>query len=123
MNNYTIYCTEQQAKRAIELGAPLIKIDTSDKMLIYGDNKCFPIIADYPYAIPTTDQMINWLEEQGFWYINISYYVTGDYWCYHGVTNGGHDSIGYNMTSYNSRKEATIAAIDAALDYLEKNFK
>lgn len=118
MNNYIILCTEEQTRKAYELGAPLNFDYHAD------DFQNAIKIANKLYAeVPTAEEMLGWLEDQLFMYINISYYVTGDYWCYHGVTNGGHDSICYNMTSYNSRKEATIAAIDAALDYLINNKK
>lgn len=64
MNRYTIYCTEEQAKKALELGAPIetIRLQT-------GENP--PIDSIYisqqfeHYYIPTAEQMLGWLEEQG----------------------------------------------------------
>lgn len=96
MNDYTIYCTEEQTKKALELGAP-IKIE------------CFSTATeDYWHeVIPTTEQMINWLEEQGF-YIRLN-------------TNGCNVEIDFTCILELigiSRKEATLAAIDAALEYL-----
>lgn len=122
MEEYTIYCTEEQIVKALELGAPIIVTSNHSDVA----NKEYYEVYHYEsrtttaIVLPTAEQMIGWLEEHGFWYINTTYYVVGDYWCYHGVTNGGHDSIGRNISHYNSRKEATLAAIDAALDYLIK---
>lgn len=112
MEKYTIYCNEEQTKKALELGAPI------ETTLVRGDYNNLHSELD----IPTAEQMIGWLEEHWFEYINISYYITGDYWCYYGETKGGHDSIGGKVSRnhYSSRKEATLAAIDVALDYLSK---
>lgn len=114
MEKYTIYCNEEQTKKALELGAPIEEF--------CGLRPTTPIDGIL-YDIPTAEQMIGWLEEHWFEYVNISYYVTGDYWCYYGETKGGHDSIGGKVSRnhYSSRKEATLAAIDAALDYLSNN--
>lgn len=112
MKKYSIPCTEEQAKKALELGAPIIKIDTRDKRLIYGSSMCYPVIADYHYAIPTAEQMVCWLEEQGF-YFRLD-------------TSGCSVEIDFNciIEKINiPRKEATLTAIDAALDYLSNNKK
>ena len=91
MEKYSIFCTQEQTKKALELGAPI----THNGL----DNT--------PLKIPTAEEMIGWLEEQGF-FIRIS-------------SNGcmvlkGFEAI-LNLSS-KPRKEATIAAIDAALEYL-----
>lgn len=119
MNKYTIYCTEEQTKKALELGAPIVKIDTRDKMLIYGGNKCYPIIADYPYAIPTTEQMVSWLEEQGlrFTIQSKNEDVTFGF-C---LRDSKRTEVIDVKGGYNSRKGTMIAVIDAALKYLSDN--
>lgn len=115
MNRFTIYCTEEQTKRAYKLGAPLEigfgkgticcqKLDTEG----YTQRK-----------IPTTEQMIGWLEEQ-IDEIEVIH-ICDDYgngWCYT-IFDKGWCNVGFNR-NFNSRKEAILAAIDAALDYLEK---
>lgn len=114
MEQFRILCTPKQTKKALELGAPIIKVDTTDKRMIYYGRLCYPRTeADYPYAIPTAEEMIGWIEEQG---ISIEiclrqeskeyeYYIFGVKPC---------------EAFFSSRKEATIAAINAALEYLSK---
>lgn len=66
MEKFEIRCTPQQTQKALQLGAPIIKVDTRDKRLIYGSNMCYPRTeADYPYAIPTAEQMIGFLRSKG----------------------------------------------------------
>lgn len=101
MQDYTIHCTESQTKKALKLGAPL-------------EYKLIGIVKP-----PTAEQMIGWLEtkidnidpvkrEDGTW--RYLFYPT----------KSSHTIYGGN---FSSRKEATLAAIDAALDYLIKNKK
>lgn len=132
MDKYSIYCTPEQTKKALDLGAPIVKVDTKDKRLRYYDNLFYPIIADYPFAIPTSEQMINWLEEQGI-HFEVSYmqyfHVEGGRDIFDKLTYEYHISIIGKIrqlskeSDFSSRKEATLAAIDAALDYLNKNKK
>lgn len=119
MNKYTIYCTEEQTKKAFELGAPIEK-DASSLDLLY----CVKLeeresLTGFNYWLipPTAEQMIGWLEEQDcIKFITIS--NTGDYWYYDIRTTSNADCL-VNLYC-KSRKEATLAAIDAALDYLAK---
>lgn len=111
MERYSIYCTEEHTKKAFALGAPI-------------DFKCHKVLyldGGYSYEIeendgepvleaPTAEQMIGWLENNGF-YFSIN-------------TIGGSVEIDFDCIYENhsiSRKGATLAAIDAALDYLIKN--
>ena len=55
MEKYTIYCTEAQTKKALELGAP---IQTIKK----------PQYSVGLIAKVTAEQMIGWLEEQGIYF-------------------------------------------------------
>lgn len=113
MEEYTIYCTESQAKKALELGAPIEEIGYNCQQ-------------GYIYEKVTAEQMIGWLEEQG-----ISVKAMCFSWCnenkptwqvhaYQSTTNFW-DEIAFGHSK--SSKEATLAAIDAALDYLIKNKK
>lgn len=120
MNRYEIRCTPEQAKKALELGAP-IKIE------------CFSTATEdhWHEVIPTAEQMISWLEEQGL-FIEINTHrpdrICAD-WSKTIYTFSVVDKFmvihkhgGYTRTvHYPSRKEATIVAIDAALEYLTQN--
>lgn len=122
MNRYTIYCTEEQTKKALELGAP-IKINyhppfngenfmwlspPADAIAWNNSTNCL---------IPTAEEMIGWLEEQKI-FVDIAP-------CFDISCSWRIESKSYNKYEYTSdikvcktRKEATLAAIDAALDYL-----
>lgn len=107
MDEYTIYCTESQTKKALELGAP-IKIE------------CFSTATEdhWHEVIPTAEQMIGWLEEQGVT-INIEHSNVEDTMRFKIRKSKDFDYvIAYNY-HYPSRREATLAAIDAAIEYLE----
>lgn len=103
MNRYTIYCTEEQTKKALELGAPI--------------EKRYNRFTDFTECIldkPTAEQMIMWLEEQEP-ISDIDVYKYNNFWYYEVWCN--EDSPLKGRTNQ-GRKEATLAAIDAALEYL-----
>lgn len=107
MIRYIIYCTESQTLKALELGAPV-------KYTVTGRGRLGDIIYTgvNKYSNPTAEQMLGWLEKQGF-YFRLN-------------TNGCSVEIDYNCILElvnTSRKEATLAAIDAALEYLSNNKK
>lgn len=114
MKSKEIYCTEEQTRRALDLGAPI--------NATFADipNKC-----EYDgcyIEIPTAVQMLGWLEEQkDIPNINIISSVYNRDWKYEINLNmpEGYDYLLWK-DGYTSRKEATIAAIDAALEYLVK---
>ena len=100
MEKYTIYCTQEQTLKAIELGAPIEGI-----------------------FIPTAEQMIGWLEEHEE-IDEIAPMEKGGDWVYVVYMTGYRSDIeSPKDTLYPARPEATLAAIDAALDYLVKNKK
>lgn len=106
MNKYTIYCTEEQTKKALELGAPIETCGYYYKQQ-FG---CNTISDTDLHIVPTAQQMIGWLEEQGF-YFRLD-------------TSGCSVEIDFNciIEKINiPRKEATLAAINAALSYLVLN--
>ena len=109
MNQYTIYCTPEQTMKALELGAPITATLNTFEPNLYEYLGAF-------FRIPTAERMIGWLEEQGFYF-----YIFKDY-CWNGEVQYGNNWY-YSIDDVNSRKEATLAAIDAALDYLIKNKK
>ena len=113
MNKYTIHCTEEQTKKALELGAPLIKYNCYIHRFV---NPCG--VGKESYIIPTAEQMIGWLEEQeNIKEVIIYCDVTGLNWSFEGYKDNGNYAF-VSSNSYTSRKEATLAAIDATLKYL-----
>lgn len=107
MNEYTIYCTPRQTTKANKLGAPVI---------LWEDFPSITTATGYyledttMFALPTAEQMINWLEEQGFGFELTNVYSSVDY----------KDKGCIGMYG-GIRKETTIMAIDAALEYLSNN--
>lgn len=101
MERYTIYCTEEQTKKALELGAPIEKI-------------CYALNEHWQDKTPTAEQMIGWLEEQG---ITVEMVKCETHWFARTYSD---ENTNFNKGRFFSRKEATLAAIDAALDYLSK---
>lgn len=112
MEKYTIYCTLEQMKNALELNAPILRryIDNGQKCFYIDLESEFP-----PYIIPTAEQMIGWLEEKG-----INVVVEREYEHYIWKLWDGRCNI-LDMSElvwYDTRDEATLTAIDAALKYL-----
>lgn len=106
MDKYTIYCTAEQTKKAFKLGAP---INVSSLVTgQYGE----PHAEYITYLNPTAEQMIGWLEEHGFVIEIILSDEEEHPWTF--AMNKVKD-----VCVYDTRKEATLAAIDAALEYLK----
>ena len=110
MNKYTIYCTPGQINRAYELGAPIEKPYNS--LFKFWKNK-----------IPTTEQMCGWLREKYNIHVyalqcqDLTYIPQGNI-CNNGVTTQLFD---WDYEEYfDSYQQAMHIAIDAALNYLEK---
>ena len=101
MDKYTIYCTEEQIKKALDLGAPI-----DNRWIEKGLN-------------PTAEQMTGWLDEQGLLIVidkNDNYYTWEVYRNIYLIDMSKTKSIV-------SRKEAILSAIDVALEYLSNNKK
>lgn len=118
MSDYSLYCTEEQTKKALELGAPIQYASIKDIGL-----ERYVYVGDKWYTFPTTEQMIGWLEDGKIKKIRIDSlsYEDHEEWFY-SIFDMENNNISFNR-NYNSRKEATLAAIDAALDYLTNNKK
>lgn len=112
MNNYTIYCSSEQTKKAFELGAPIEYAKVIDT--INGNSIRMPEETGEFYLIPNAEQMIGWLEGQdgieGITVCNTGMWIWGKN---HTLIDGCPD--------YSSRQESSLAAIDAALEYLSNN--
>lgn len=122
ISDYSIYCTPEQTKKALKLSAPI--------EIKYGSINHKPSIEDLQYLIqydnmwykiPTAEQMIGWLEEQG---IQISFNINclneWDCTVYNTLMRSG---LLFQSIWETTRKEATLTAIDVALDYLTNNKK
>lgn len=142
MEEFTILCTKEQTKKALALGAK-IKTAMSKYNATIANKNCeqgkesfdeyqkkgiiflsngFSAMA---YITPTAEQMRGWLEEQYHIHIEPEYSLTSknyDFCILDENKSMGEDRTMFNdkfgLPSYASRKEATLAAIDAALDYL-----
>lgn len=113
MDRFTIFCTEEQAKKALDLGAPILS-DTQE--IKFAGINGLPFDVDR-VVIPTAEQMIGWLELNAR-ISDIDIYKSGStYWAFFVTKFCG---IIESKKEYFSRKEATLAAIDEALDYLVK---
>lgn len=119
MNEYTIYCTKMQAMKAFELGADLTPCRDAKKNFIITSSR-FNSRWDEKYLIPTVEQMLGWLEEQeGIDHIVIDRdQVTKHRWEFYIFEDEKGENSDLYGSCYSSRKEATLAAIDTALEYL-----
>lgn len=116
MQDCTIYCTPEQTKKALELGAPIDYVDRFNEnlpceLIEFTDSNGKKMSAEF--VIPTAEQMLNWLRSERFYfrfddYIK-HYLVIAKRSSFELITKGNLDN-----------EEAVLAAIDAALDYLEK---
>lgn len=123
MDKLTIPCTKEQTLKALELGAPIdleseYYQPTEHDVKLDSPIPCKAFATGYHYAkCPTAEQMINWLEEQE----NIkSVEVTESFGWNYRVKKKHDDVENWIKGVCKSRREATIAAIDAALEYLIK---
>lgn len=124
MEKYTIFCTKEQARKALELGAP-VQFKTSchydlqnGKFIPYPDLDID--INGEPILIPpTAEQMCGWLREQGEDILIRDYSDGTDiYW-----QVAHRPAMNYNCGYSPSYKVAALAAIDAALEHLSRNKK
>lgn len=121
MNNYTIYCTESQVKKALELGAPIHSPQVALGFFEEWELEILHtiIIDDEYYDIPTAEQMIGWLEKQGIIIDTISEEENENEILYlASLYKKGYQSLNKELILYPTRKEATLAGINKALDYL-----
>ena len=108
MNRHIIPCSEEQIRKAVGLGAPIREVMHYEFKIEYQE--------------VTAEQMIGWLEDQEEIHeveITTAYDEYGKGWCYC-IFNKERCNVNFNR-DYPSRIDATLAAIDAALEYLENN--
>lgn len=137
MNKYIINCSEEQTKRALELGAPIINYPLVSSP--YGIPKFEK--NGMAYIIPTAEEMIGWLEEQAdILDITVEPYEDDGYpsLCGYGfyIRNKNKEYILGTFTEKGdmvyicpidgtychygklTKREAILVAIDAALEYI-----
>lgn len=113
ISDYSIYCTEEQTRKALELGAPLNSCYHNDDF-----QNTIKIGSLHYVEIPTAEQMIGWLEEQeGIRSIE----VTESFGWHYRIKKKHDDVENWIQGNCKTRKESTLAAIDAALGYLIGN--
>lgn len=128
MNQYTIYCTQEQTKKALELGAPIHRIPIGgrdgSKPSYFTKQPDEEGWAECPaYYIPTAEQMIGFLRENRL-FIEVMMNDTDAHKHFDGlVFINTTDEVLIGHEPKETYKEATLAAIDAALDYLMENKK
>lgn len=115
MKRYTIYCNEEQTRKALELGAPIEYAKVIDT--IKGNSIRIPEESGEFYLIPTAEQMIGWLGIEKGLYVE-PYFNGESAFSFTPIISTMEDGEVITCESKESFEEATLAAIDAALDYL-----
>lgn len=117
MNRYTIYCTEEQTKKAFELGAPIIEMPFKYKMppdicTKYG----FINLNSTYYVMPTAEQMIGWLRSQGICVSVLEHKLDGSVYYTRHMSDRD-----YSCESFPTYEEAMLTVINEALKCLTNN--
>ncbi len=111
MEQFTIYCTPEQTKKALELGAP---IETYKPIII--DSRAGGSFTTPTMETVTAEQMIGYLATKGI-FVGVAWDYINMKW--ESYTHVERKMIGCD--GYYCREEATLAAINEALEYLSKN--
>lgn len=119
MNKYTIYCTEEQTRKALELGAPIRKEPSSLELYqcVRTDEKDNVTGQSIWLISPTAEQMMGFFRSKNI-HIVIHKDIVDKWSVYGHEIEPIEFTVFDRLTGYNSFKEATLAAIDAALEYL-----
>ena len=114
MDKYTIYCTEEQTRKALELGAP-IEVD-------FQFNSKTVIINNKAYIVPTAEQMMGWLRKEKGLFVE-TYLNCECCYSFSPIVSIKEDGEIIQLEAEDDPDMATIVAIDAALEYLTNNKK
>lgn len=113
MEEFTIYCTEEQTKKALELCAPLNFVEECMATCKQKHSSLYiPEKWGY-FSYPTAEQMIGWLRSKGLRF-EVDEFTNATYWQYHIEPS-------FKCGKELCYKDAVLSLIDAALDYLVDN--
>lgn len=132
MDEFIIYCTEEQTKKALALGAKIKTVmskynatnanknceqgkESFDEYLKKGIIFLSNGFSAKAYSIPTAEQMIGWLESGRIDHIDI--FKHANMWRFD-IFCTWDRRLHCEPSHFYSRPEATLAAIDAVLEYL-----
>ena len=110
ISDYSIFCTKEQTRKALKLGAPIDIYYNEDI-----EHTC--IIEGLCWNIPTAEQMMGWLrKEKGLF---VEPYLNGEC-CYSfsPIVSTKEDGEIIHLEAEDDPDKATLVAIDAALEYL-----
>ena len=123
MEQYTIYCSDEQTKKAYELGAPIYVFDKWNSKAIEETKFKIEHRAKLDSGLraenPTTEQMIGFFRSKNI-HIVIHKDVVDKWSAYGHEIEPIEFTVFDRLNGYDSFEEAILAAIDAALDYLSK---
>lgn len=124
MNEFTIYCTQEQTRKALELGAP-IELEseyynpTENDFKLENPIACSSFTNGYHYAkCPTAEQMIGWLATKGV-FVGVAW----DYFTKKWESYVCAERKKIDCDSDDIREDATHCALNEALNYLIQNNK
>lgn len=119
MNEYTLFCTMEQTRKVLELGATLTE-DRSE-WVNTANHIC---VGDIWYHCPTVEQMFGFFRSKN---IHIVIHKDAvDKWsvyCHEIMPMPFEFTIFDRLTEFDSYEDAALAAIDATLEYLEQSIK
>lgn len=124
MFKFRNYCTKEQVEKALRFDAPIVKAEHLQDL--FNRKYCFIDGIQPAIITPTSEEMIGWLEEMGV-LVDINP-INGLHFNWilrtKELDEGSNQLMWESQYTtpkreYNSRKEATLAAIDAALEYLD----
>lgn len=108
ISEYTTYCSEEQTRKALELGAP---IETTKRLEPLVNRKYITDLDNYSAIIvPTAEQMMGWMRSKG---IQFHFDDETNYWR---VSN----ELEPISISYGNSPKKELSAIDAVLEYMGK---
>lgn len=124
ISDYSISCTAAQTQKALKLGAQIDTIGCTRGEIPLLDDYVELVVMDDNTSIigeiPTAEEMIGWLEEKGI-FIEIKRFLGRYTFILFKIYEHGEINFSIRCQDFPSRKETMLAAIDAALEYLQKN--
>lgn len=136
LKEYSIYCTDEQTKRAIKLGVNLQEIDDESSYCLFREDAFYIVpITNCTrdiYIKPTVEQMLGWLREEKGLHIDTTWSYnqnTGDEYTsliwrqYAGIMMCLENELMIEIKPEKTYKESVLKCIDRALYELERKQK